>query len=223
MLKKAVLFAVFAAAGCASGKVMPAMDSWLGAGKRELIMQWGAPAQVLQDKDDEIYIYSLRSSDTVPRYGLADSRKYGTAARVKNSARPPLRTRDEQGSGGRKAGRTYQRMFWVNTRGEIFKWATEDRKSGNFDLSETSSLAGGIGIKASQDAVVTAVLPGSPAARAGMLEGDRIVRVGDKKADEAGMLVELIGPRGTSVTVAVERTGLANPLQFTMQREAIKW
>ena len=59
--------------------------------------------------------------------------------------------------------------------------------------------------------VITATVPGSPAATAGLQAGDQIVKVGDKDmkgvtADQATTLIQ--GPDGTKVTLEISRAGL---------------
>jgi carboxyl-terminal processing protease len=59
--------------------------------------------------------------------------------------------------------------------------------------------------------VITGTVPGSPAAAAGLLAGDQIVKVGDKDmkgvtSDQATTLIQ--GPDGTKVTLEISRGGL---------------
>ena len=69
----------------------------------------------------------------------------------------------------------------------------------------------GIGIYLSFSATypqITGTVPGSPAAAAGLLAGDQIVKVGDKDmkgvtADQASTLIQ--GPNGTKVTLTIAR------------------
>jgi carboxyl-terminal processing protease len=71
----------------------------------------------------------------------------------------------------------------------------------------------GIGIYLSFSAsypVITGTVPGSPAAAAGLLAGDQIVKVGDKDmkgvtSDQATTLIQ--GPDGTKVTLEISRGG----------------
>ena len=71
----------------------------------------------------------------------------------------------------------------------------------------------GIGIYLSFTAgypVITGTVPGSPAAAAGLLAGDQIVKVGDKDmkgitSDQATTLIQ--GPDGTKVTLEISRGG----------------
>lgn len=71
--------------------------------------------------------------------------------------------------------------------------------------------------------LITGTVPGSPAAAAGLLGGDEIVKVGDKDAkgitvDQATSLIQ--GPEGTSVTLTILRG--QQTLTFTVKRAQIE-
>ncbi|MBI3998721.1 MAG: S41 family peptidase [Armatimonadetes bacterium] len=69
------------------------------------------------------------------------------------------------------------------------------------------------------------VVPGSPAAAAGIQPFDRIVRVDNVPAAgvQPGQLAGMIrGPTGTTVTIVVERPGAPGPLTFTVTRAPIR-
>lgn len=71
---------------------------------------------------------------------------------------------------------------------------------------------------------VIAPLKGSPAERAGILAGDRILKVGDKETNSltTEQAVQLIrGPKGTPVTFTVSRTGVKQPFDVTVIRQVI--
>jgi len=85
----------------------------------------------------------------------------------------------------------------------------------------------GIGIylsfSSSNYPVITGTIPGSPAAAAGLLAGDQIVKVGDKDtkgiaADQASALIQ--GPEGTKVTLTISRGG--ELMTFTVTRAEIQ-
>jgi len=70
--------------------------------------------------------------------------------------------------------------------------------------------------------VITATVPGSPAASAGLQGGDEIVKVGDKDvkgitADQATALIQ--GPDGTKVSLTISRAG--QTLTFSITRAEI--
>jgi carboxyl-terminal processing protease len=72
---------------------------------------------------------------------------------------------------------------------------------------------------------VTAPIDGSPAEQAGIRPGDVIVRVDDRdiRGLTSGDVVPLIrGPRGTAVTLMINREGSPEPLSFTLIRAEIR-
>src|SRR5690606_4289478 len=85
----------------------------------------------------------------------------------------------------------------------------------------------GVGIQAAArgDAVVvTRVFPDSPASRAGLRAGDRIVAVDGTAArggDLDSVLNRIRGPEGSDVTLRM-RTGRAAPREVTLERSRIK-
>lgn len=71
---------------------------------------------------------------------------------------------------------------------------------------------------------VLAPLPGTPAERAGMKAGDRIIELNGKStkgqsSDE--VIKHLRGPRGEAVDVRVQRIGITEPIAFHIVREEI--
>lgn len=91
----------------------------------------------------------------------------------------------------------------------------------------TGSFSGiGVEITGGEDEVlVLRVLDNSPAQRAGMLAGDRIVEVEGENVE--GLAVDevarlLRGPGGTAVEVGVQRAGEEEPLTLSMIREQIE-
>ena len=91
----------------------------------------------------------------------------------------------------------------------------------------TTGNYGGLGIQIDvRDGwiVVVAPIPGTPAERAGLQTGDRIVAVDDRPLhgltpDEAQR--SLRGPKGTKVVLTVERPGVPDALRFTLTRAEI--
>ena len=72
---------------------------------------------------------------------------------------------------------------------------------------------------------ITKIIPGYPAAKAGLQSGDQIIAVDG--TDVTGLdpdvvrLTKVMGPAGTTVTLSVSRTGVDKPLQFTITRAQI--
>jgi len=97
----------------------------------------------------------------------------------------------------------------------------DDRRS----LTEPGALLPGIGFDfwyPEVPSVVGRVLPGSPAERAGLVAGDRIVAVDGAPVDDFAALVARVEPRpGARLELTVERGGgtLAVPVDVQTQRE----
>jgi carboxyl-terminal processing protease len=92
---------------------------------------------------------------------------------------------------------------------------------------QTSGEYGGIGIQmAPREGYISAVavLPGTPAERAGLRVGDMLVEIDGKDAkgwtDDFAMKA-LRGAVGTPVNLTVRRVGVDQPLHFTLNREQI--
>ncbi|MDQ6828053.1 MAG: S41 family peptidase [Gemmatimonadota bacterium] len=91
----------------------------------------------------------------------------------------------------------------------------------------TSGFYGGVGIQVDvrNDAVIVITpMPGTPAERAGILAGDRIVSIDGKSTagwtfDDA--VKSLRGLKGTKLTLLVERAGVGERLPFTLVRDEI--
>ena len=90
--------------------------------------------------------------------------------------------------------------------------------SGNFE---------GVGMEiAIRDSILTVVSPlkDSPSFKAGVKAGDRIIKIDN--ADTRGITIEtavqhIRGPKGTVVTLAVVREGVAEPLEIKVTRDVI--
>jgi carboxyl-terminal processing protease len=72
--------------------------------------------------------------------------------------------------------------------------------------------------------IVVAPLPGSPAERAGIQPGDRIIEIGGKQTrgwtnEEASKVLR--GRPGTTVSLKIERPGIAIPIDLKVQRTTI--
>ncbi|MGE5189778.1 MAG: S41 family peptidase [Gemmatimonadota bacterium] len=93
---------------------------------------------------------------------------------------------------------------------------------------ETKGVFGGLGIEIGvKDGVLTVIAPieDTPAFRAGLKAGDKIVRI--EKESTRDMTVtdavkKLRGEPGTKVTISVMREGLTEPRDYTITRDIIK-
>ncbi len=87
----------------------------------------------------------------------------------------------------------------------------------------------GIGVvfnMATDTLIIQSVVPKGPSEKVGMLAGDRIITVGDStiagvKKDQMDVVKMLKGPRGTKVTLGVERRGADGLLSFEVTRDKI--
>jgi len=85
----------------------------------------------------------------------------------------------------------------------------------------------GIGITIGiRDKIITVIAPidDTPAFRAGIIAGDKIIMIEDKSTKDMTLMeaVKLMrGPKGTQVTISVVREGEPEPIQFTITRDVI--
>jgi carboxyl-terminal processing protease len=94
--------------------------------------------------------------------------------------------------------------------------------------SETEGSFGGVGIEVdfrTDVIIVVAPIEGSPAARAGIRSGDRIVGV-DGKPTRGQSLERIVrtmrGTPGTRVRLTVQRPGVEHPIDFDLVREQVR-
>jgi carboxyl-terminal processing protease len=85
----------------------------------------------------------------------------------------------------------------------------------------------GVGIEVvAEDSAVKILRPieGSPAAQAGLLPGDEIVRIdgNDVGADLAGAIARMRGASGSTVKLTVRRAGTEGLLEFTLRRAKVE-
>ena len=98
--------------------------------------------------------------------------------------------------------------------------SADEQLQGNFD---------GIGIPfnvPNDTAVVINVIPGGPSERAGILSGDRLVKVNDEvvagvKMNQDSLVRRLRGKSGTNVRVGVKRYGVKDLVSFDIKRDKI--
>jgi len=105
-----------------------------------------------------------------------------------------------------------------------FKGAEEAQKY----LASLKGEYCGVGIEVTMEGgylTVLAPIEGSPAYEAGLMPGDRIVRVNGEPIRGLSFLAairRLKGKRGTKVEIEVLRAGVNHPLSFTLTRKEIK-
>ena len=93
---------------------------------------------------------------------------------------------------------------------------------------DTEGAFGGIGVEVdfkNEQVIVIAPIPDTPAQRAGIKAGDRIVAVGNKPLSRLSIdkIVRLMrGPVKTKVKVAIKRKGVDDLMHFELVREHIK-
>ena len=115
----------------------------------------------------------------------------------------------------------------VNAAGDPYTVFLKPKESEEFQ-QQISGAFGGVGIEIGlRKNILTVIAPikGTPAARAGLLAGDKILAI-DKKSTE-GMKVEeavglIRGPKGTQVTLTITRDGLDKAKDYTLTRDTIK-
>ncbi len=93
---------------------------------------------------------------------------------------------------------------------------------------DTKGEFGGLGIQIGiKDNTLTVIAPieDTPAYKAGIKAGDKIIKINDESTRDMG-LVEAVnrmrGPKGTSVKISVLREGWKEPKDFTIVRDIIK-
>jgi len=105
-------------------------------------------------------------------------------------------------------------VFFPPVESEMF----ESDIRGNFE---------GVGMEiVAQDGAITVIAPlkNSPASRAGLMAGDKIIKVGDKPTSSLSTedAVQLIrGPKGTKVSLTIFRTGVKEPFEVGVIRDVI--
>ena len=95
-------------------------------------------------------------------------------------------------------------------------------------MEETSGKFVGIGVEITvknNEIVVISPIEDTPAMRAGILAGDAIIKVNDKPVsdkDLADIIKEIRGVPNTKVKLTIKRSGFEDPMDFDIERAAIK-
>jgi carboxyl-terminal processing protease len=93
---------------------------------------------------------------------------------------------------------------------------------------ETKGEFGGVGIQIGiKDNRLTVIAPidGTPAERAGIKAGDFIIKVNEESTKDMTLVdavQKMRGPKGTKVTLTIQREGATEPMVFVLTREIIK-
>jgi carboxyl-terminal processing protease len=94
--------------------------------------------------------------------------------------------------------------------------------------TETSGSFGGLGIEIGmkeEHLTVISPIEGTPADKAGIKAGDKIIKIGDEKTDLMSIndaVKRLRGQIGTPVTISILRVGLTEPFDVKIVRDSIK-
>ncbi|HSW21002.1 MAG TPA: S41 family peptidase [Ramlibacter sp.] len=103
-----------------------------------------------------------------------------------------------------------------------------DARSWGVDRGDATNAFGGLGleVESSDGAVrVVAPMPGSPAARAGVMAGDLIVRVDEQSLRGVALadaIARMRGEPGTAVSLTVQRAGAASEITLSVTRDIIR-
>jgi carboxyl-terminal processing protease len=127
---------------------------------------------------------------------------------------------------------TYQQLVYAALKGAVGKLDPHseflDRESFQQLQDDTEGQFGGLGlVVAMRDGYVTVVTPmeDTPGFRAGILTGDRIVKIEGKSVDRQPLtdVVNLLrGEAGSTVTITVERPSTGTAKNYTLQRAVIQ-
>jgi carboxyl-terminal processing protease len=127
---------------------------------------------------------------------------------------------------------TYQQLVYAALKGAVGKLDPHseflDRESYQQLQDDTEGQFGGLGlVVAMRDGYVTVVTPmeDTPGFRAGILTGDRIVKIGGKGVEHQPLsdVVNLLrGEAGSTVTITVERPSTGATKNYTLQRAIIQ-
>lgn len=115
----------------------------------------------------------------------------------------------------------------VKAVGDPYTVFFKPEESENF-AQEINGTFGGIGIEIGlRDNILTVIAPikGTPAEKAGLLAGDKIIKIGEKsteglRVDEAVNIIR--GPKGTPVRLIINRENSSSTKEVTIIRDTIK-
>jgi carboxyl-terminal processing protease len=150
-----------------------------------------------------------------------------TPERVESDYREALKVIDDNYVGAvdheKTTDSSMQAMLWTLDPHSSF-FSAEDLKK--LDQEQASQFYGiGVSILQHRDGVyVQSIVPGTPADKAGLRYGDRILSVDGKDAKEwtsAEVSKNVRGARGTSVHVQVERVASQGPIDFDITRGGV--
>lgn len=104
--------------------------------------------------------------------------------------------------------------------------APDDYKEMQDDMSgEFIGLGLDVTIR-NDELLVIAPLEGSPAEKAGIIAGDRVVKIGSRNTRDLENVMEALrllrGAKGSSATLTIMRDSFDSPREFTLQRDVIK-
>jgi carboxyl-terminal processing protease len=127
---------------------------------------------------------------------------------------------------------TYQQLVYASLKGMVKKLDPHseflDSSSYQRLQDDTEGQFGGLGlVVAMKDGFVTVVTPmeDTPGFRAGILSGDRIIKVSGKSVDKSQLddvVKQLRGDPDTKVTLTIQRPSSGATLDFTLQRAVIQ-
>ena len=150
-----------------------------------------------------------------------------TAARIVADYKEALEVVDKNYVGKidheKVADSSIQSMLWTLDPHSAFFTREEFRKL--YEEQQSQFYGIGVSILQHRDGVyVQSVIPGTPADKAGLRYGDRIIQVDGKNAIEwssAEVSRNVRGPGGTPVKVKVERASASGPLDFEIVRGGV--
>lgn len=121
MKRKLLLLLIIAVLFSGCFAINKVMKSWMGYHYGQLIAKWGPPQQVFDDGyGGRILIYTAQREFVAP--GRSTTYTTGTATMYDNFIWGSATSRTTY-TPARVTGYTAYRMFWINKRGIIYKWA----------------------------------------------------------------------------------------------------